>query len=43
VEKVHSLEFLDIHDQETFSGMAPILGLSAMRERRREPFTSGEW
>jgi hypothetical protein len=28
----------DINDQETFSGMAPILGLSAMHERRREQF-----
>jgi hypothetical protein len=36
-------EFLVINGQETFSGMAPILGLSAMRERRREQFVGDKW
>jgi hypothetical protein len=36
-------EFPAIHDQETFSGMAPILGLSAMHERRREQFAGDKW
>ena len=33
----------DMNDQETFSGMAPILGLSAMYEQRREQFAGDKW
>ena len=33
----------DINEQETFSRMAPILGLSAMHERRREQFAGYKW
>jgi hypothetical protein len=36
-------EFLAINGQETSSGMAPILGLSAMYERRREQFAGDKW
>jgi hypothetical protein len=36
-------DFSAIHGQETFSGMAPILGISAMHERRREQFAGDKW
>jgi hypothetical protein len=36
-------EFLAIDGQEIFSGMAPILGLSAMHERHREQFAGDKW
>lgn len=36
-------DFSAVHGQETFSGMAPTLGHSAMRERRKEQFAGDEW
>jgi len=42
-KKAHIPKSLAINDQETFSGTAPILGLSAMHERHREQFAGDKW